>query len=133
MRLFSRKEKHPKGQQQPTLAMDRSSASISSINSSRKSPDISHSTCLHRASNGSSHPTTPLTPFSQAHMPKIDLPRPPDPQLDPVGYLRSLPAVRERCIILTNLALKNQLRHFDVDMSKFDDVVMFVAGIIKVN
>lgn len=64
-------------------------------------------------------------------MPKVDLPRPPDPQLDPAGYLRSLNAVRERCSIVTDKALRNELRHFDVDMRKFSDVVMFVANIIK--
>jgi hypothetical protein len=60
------------------------------------------------------------------------MPRPPDPQLDPVGYLRSLPAVRERCKIVTEKALQNDLRHFDVDMQKFPDVVSFVSQIIKV-
>ncbi|KAH8908338.1 DUF1688-domain-containing protein [Coniochaeta sp. PMI_546] len=64
-------------------------------------------------------------------MAKVDLPRPPDPQLDPVGYLRSLNAVRERCSIVTDKALRNDLHHFDVDMRKFDDVVTFVANIIK--
>ncbi|OIW30366.1 DUF1688-domain-containing protein [Coniochaeta ligniaria NRRL 30616] len=64
-------------------------------------------------------------------MAKVDLPRPPDPQLDPVGYLRSLNAVRERCSIVTDKALRNDLHHFDVDMGKFDDVVTFVANIIK--
>ncbi|KAJ2905316.1 Uracil catabolism protein 4 [Zalerion maritima] len=111
--------------------MDPSNASINSGTSSIKSPDVNQSMGLNRVSNGSSHPTTPLTPFSPVHMPKIDLPRPPDPQLDPAGYLRSLPAVRERCMILTTKAIRNELRHFDVDMSKFEDVVTFVSCIIK--
>lgn len=59
------------------------------------------------------------------------MPRPPDPQLDPAGYLRSLGAVRHRSKIVTDKALKNELRHFDVDMNKFSDVVTFVANIIK--
>lgn len=59
------------------------------------------------------------------------MPRPPDPQLDPAGYLRSLGAVRERCKIVTAKAYKNELRHFDVDMQKFPDVVSFVSNIIK--
>lgn len=63
--------------------------------------------------------------------PKVDLPRAPDPQLDPAGYLRSLNAVRERCSIVTDKAYRNDLHHFDVDMGKFDDVVTFVANIIK--
>lgn len=65
--------------------------------------------------------------------PKIDLPRAPDPQLDPAGYLRSLNAVRERCSIVTDKAYRNDLHHFDVDMGKFSDVVTFVANIIKVS
>jgi hypothetical protein len=65
-------------------------------------------------------------------MAKVDLPKPPDPQLDPAGYLRSINAVRERCSIVTDKALRNDLLHFDVDMGKFDDVVTFVASIIKV-
>lgn len=70
--------------------------------------------------------------MSPVKLPKIDLPRPPDPQLDPAGYLRSLGAVRERSKIVTDKALRNELKHFDVDMSKFPDVVTFVTGIIKV-
>jgi len=34
---------------------------------------------------------------------------------------------------VTDKALRNELRHFDVDMNKFDDVVSFVANIIKVS
>lgn len=60
------------------------------------------------------------------------MPRAPDPQLDPVGYLRSLGAVRERSKIVTDKALRNELLHFDVDMTKFADVVTFVGRIIKV-
>jgi hypothetical protein len=59
------------------------------------------------------------------------MPRPPDPQLDPAGYLRSLGAVRERCKIVTAKACRDELHHFDVDMEKFPDVVSFVANIIK--
>ncbi|CAK7241256.1 MAG: hypothetical protein STHCBS139747_002716 [Sporothrix thermara] len=82
------------------------------------------------SSNGSL-PGTPATPFSPVHLPKVDLPRPPDPALDPAGYLRSLNAVRERSRIVSNKALRNELNHFDVDMSKFPDVVSFVSQIIK--
>ena len=61
------------------------------------------------------------------------MPRPPDPQLDPVGYLKSLGAVRERSKIVTEKALRNDLKHFDVDMDMFPHVVNFVARIIKVS
>lgn len=62
----------------------------------------------------------------------MELPKGPDPDLDPAGYLRSLGAVRERCRVLTTKAIKSELRHFDVDMGKFPEVVSFVASIIKV-
>jgi hypothetical protein len=39
--------------------------------------------------------------------------------------------VRQRSKIVTDKALKNELRHFDVDMNKFSDVVTFVSSIIK--
>lgn len=70
--------------------------------------------------------------MSPVKIPKIDLPRPPDPQLDPCGYLRSLGAVRERSKIVTDKATRNELNHFDVDMTLFPTVVTFVAGLIKV-
>ncbi|KAH7633270.1 hypothetical protein B0T09DRAFT_318634 [Sordaria sp. MPI-SDFR-AT-0083] len=80
----------------------------------------------------SSNPgTPPFSPGLNPGVPRIDIPKPPDPQLDPVGYLRSLGAVRERCKIVTEKALRNELNHFDVDMHKFEDVVSFVANIIK--
>lgn len=62
---------------------------------------------------------------------RVNLPKPPDPSLDAAGYLKSLGSVRERSKIVTDKALRNALNHFDVDMSKFPDVVSFVCGIIK--
>lgn len=41
-------------------------------------------------------------------------------------------AVRERSKIVTDKAIRNELKHFDVDMRKFPDVVTFVSQIIKV-
>lgn len=70
--------------------------------------------------------------MSPAKLPKVDLSRSPDPELDPVGYLRSLGAVRERSRIILERTTENQLNHFDVDLSKLPDVVNFVAGLIKV-
>lgn len=142
----------------PSISTTHSSTSIQSASSSLFSPRG-----FGRMSNGNSHahahpgggggvtsnpsqPPTPLTPFSPAGgapagagvamappPPKVDMPRPPDPQLDPAGYLRSLNAVRERSLIVTEKALRNELNHFDVDMSKFPDVVGFVSRIIKVS
>lgn len=83
------------------------------------------------AASTGSLPGSPATPFSPVHLPKVDLPRPPDPALDPAGYLRSLNAVRERSRIISDKALRDELNHFDVDMTKFPDVVSFVGQIIK--
>lgn len=136
MGLFSRKDKAHKSQpQKPSLTTVQSQVSIESNNSSIKSPAGTFSSrAMNRSSAGTNHtsaPNTPLTPFSP-HIPKIDLPKPPDPDLDPAGYLRSLGAVRERCKIVTSKAVKNELNHFDVDMRKFPEVVSFVASIIRV-
>jgi hypothetical protein len=134
MGLFSRKDKHNKAK--PALEPSNSNTSLHSGSSIKSPAPTSGFGRVNRTSAGTgstSGPGTPLTPFSPAHsMAKVDLPRPPDPQLDPVGYLRSLNAVRERCSIVTDKALRNDLHHFDVDMGKFDDVVTFVANIIKV-
>lgn len=122
MGLFSRKEKPPK-----TDPPQHSSYSTASIHSSG-------SRGLGNRISASSVATTPLSPKGGAppfKLPKIDLPRPPDPQLDPAGYLRSLVAVRDRSKIIFDKALRNQLRHFDVDMSKMQDVTTFVCGLIK--
>lgn len=121
MGLFSRKEKAPKPE--PPLQSSYSNNSIHS-NQSRS--------VLNRVSAGSVGPGTPLSPKTPFKMPKVDLPRPPDPQLDPAGYLRCLPAVRERSKIVFDRALRDDLNHFDVDMTKMADVVSFVSGLIKV-
>lgn len=140
MGLFSRKDKSQRGpSQKPSLTTVQSQVSIESSASSIKSPAGTFSSrAMNRSSAGTNHtshtsaPNTPLTPFSP-NIPKIDLPRPPDPDLDPAGYLRSLGAVRERCRVITTKAVKNELRHFDVDTSKLPEVVSFVASIIKVS
>lgn len=60
------------------------------------------------------------------------MPKAPDPAVDPAAYLRSIGAVRERCNVIKEKASRNELNHFDVDMSKFDDTASFVVGLIKV-
>lgn len=154
MGLFSRKDKNrtSKSANSPLkpLFTSQSTASFESMGSI-KSPNLSSQQHLsqysthtytgrpvNRSSSGTaitatssvSNPGTPLTPFSPV-MAKIDLPRGPDPAQDPAGYLRSLQAVRERTRIISDKALRNELNHFDVDMSKFADVVTFVTQIIK--
>jgi hypothetical protein len=145
MGLFSRREKAPKSMVDPkpphVLSTSQSKSSLTSGSSSIKSPigGFSASRMMNRTSagttstnGGTSTPGTSFSPGTPA-MPRIDMPRPPDPQLDPAGYLRSLGAVRERSKVVTEKAYRNQLHHFDVDMDKFDDVVSFVSNIIKVS
>ena len=127
MGLFSRKDKTPKADQ--AINTSQSNVSVNSHSSSLRSPAAANNrNPMNRTSAASTS-----GPMSPVKLPKIDLPRPPDPQLDPAGYLKSLGAVRERSKIVTDKALRNELKHFDVDMSKFDDVVTFVTGIIKVS
>jgi Protein of unknown function (DUF1688) len=65
-------------------------------------------------------------------VPKVDLPAAPNPHTDPARYLRSINAVRERSNIVLRKALSNELKHFDVDLSKLDETVKWVTSIIKV-
>jgi len=65
-------------------------------------------------------------------IPKIEMPKAPDPSVDPAGYLRSIGSVRERCRLVLRKAERNQLRHFEVDMGKFEDTTRFVVSVIKV-
>ncbi|KAI0110606.1 DUF1688-domain-containing protein [Hypoxylon sp. NC0597] len=133
MGLFSRKPKAPKpvNATAPGGGAGNDAASLNSEGSNIKSPSSRiqiHS--INRSSAGSM-PQTPLTPMTPHPLPRINLPKPPDPSLDAAGYLKSLGAVRERCKIVTDKALRNNLNHFDVDVTKFPDVVSFVCGIIK--
>ncbi|KAJ5775523.1 uncharacterized protein N7511_000534 [Penicillium nucicola] len=66
-----------------------------------------------------------------ASIPELPIARPPDPALDPAAYLRSIHAVRERSTIILNKAKNNQLKHFDVDLSKFEATASYVVSIIK--
>ena len=70
--------------------------------------------------------------FSSLNLADVKLPPPPDPALDPAGYLRSIDSVRARTRLIYQQAKKNQLNHFDVDGSKFQDTVDYVVSIIKV-
>lgn len=66
-------------------------------------------------------------------IPELPITKPPDPALDPAAYLRSIHAVRERAAIVLDRAKRNQLHHFEVDMSKFQATASYVVSIIKVN
>lgn len=65
-------------------------------------------------------------------IPDVPIPKPPDPWQDPVGYLRSIHAVRERSRLVLEKAKRNQLMHFEVDMDKFPETASYVVSIIKV-
>ncbi|KAG9252233.1 uncharacterized protein F5Z01DRAFT_682730 [Emericellopsis atlantica] len=126
MGLFTRKDKAPKAD--PPL---QSSYSTASVNSSGSRAGTGTGMGIGNRISASSVGGQPMSPKGPVKLPKIDLPRPPDPQLDPAGYLRSLGAVRDRSRIVYEKAQRNQLRHFDVDFSKMSDVVSFVTGLIK--
>jgi hypothetical protein len=57
----------------------------------------------------------------------------PEPGVDPVGYLRSIRAVRERTRLVFEKAQSNQLKHFVVNPGKFADTADYVTSIIKVS
>ncbi|RDW84873.1 hypothetical protein BP6252_02463 [Coleophoma cylindrospora] len=105
----------------------------SSTPSSRKDPSITDGHSYASSQSSIKSPTTPgygkmsLSPT----IPEIPLPKAPDPNLDPAGYLRSIYSVRERCSIVLAKAKRNELQHFEVDMSKFQDTTKFVCSIIK--
>ncbi|KAI9309581.1 hypothetical protein BJ944DRAFT_258320 [Cunninghamella echinulata] len=46
-------------------------------------------------------------------------------------YLTSINSVRDRCYKVQEAASRNQLKHFDVDNSKINDVVQIVVSLIK--
>ncbi|KAL6239456.1 hypothetical protein BDW75DRAFT_119469 [Aspergillus navahoensis] len=64
-------------------------------------------------------------------IPELSIAGPPDPALDPAAYLRSIHAVRQRSHIVLRKAKRNQLNHFDVDMTKFAETASYVVSIIK--
>ncbi|KAL8951192.1 MAG: hypothetical protein Q9222_002822 [Ikaeria aurantiellina] len=69
--------------------------------------------------------------FSGPSMADIALPPPPDPKLDPAGYLRSIHAVRDRSRLVHQKARRNQLAHFEVDIAKLDETAAYIVSIIK--
>lgn len=76
--------------------------------------------------------TVNSSPSANASLPEIPLPRAPDYNMDPAAYLKSVNAVRERSRMVFRLGQKGQLKHFNVDMSKFEETAQYVVSIIKV-
>lgn len=62
----------------------------------------------------------------------VEIPRPPDPGLNPAAYLKSIHAVRERSRLIMQRANSNTLNHFDVNMEMFQNTADYVISIIKV-
>ncbi|KAA6413177.1 MAG: hypothetical protein FRX48_02921 [Lasallia pustulata] len=69
--------------------------------------------------------------FRSPSIPDVIVPKAPDPEVDPAAYLRSIYSVRDRSKPILNLAKRNRLTHFEVDMPKFHDTAAYVVSIIK--
>lgn len=100
-------------------------------------PKGRHTFSTEKVSDYSLKSPTLTTTFSSVHSTMtvsvdIDLPPAPDPKKQPAQYLRSIYAVRERSKIVLAQAKTNQLNHFDVDLSKFQETADYVVAIIKV-
>lgn len=96
---------------------DSVASKFSRTNSSLKSPPLS------KTINGF---------VNSPSMTSISLPSAPDPNVDPAAYLSSVYAVRERSKLIYAQAQKNQLNHFEVDPSKWEETAAYVVSIIKV-
>ncbi|TKA79866.1 hypothetical protein B0A49_01574 [Cryomyces minteri] len=84
-----------------------------------------------KSSSMSTRKTTNGSSLGASSVLDIPIPRAPDPALDPAAYLRSVHSVRERSRFVLEKAKKNQLKHFHVDLSKFQDTASYVVSIIK--
>jgi hypothetical protein len=117
MGLFSRKEK----------------SSSNGSSSRTNSTNLTEVQSFRSSQSSLKSPTTPgFARMSIPTIPKVALPKAPDPNVDPAGYLRSIGAVRERCSVVLEKAKNNELNHFEVDMGRFKDTTKFVVSIIKV-
>jgi len=118
MGLFNRKSSTPAVNKS---ANSRKHAAIVSVQPSRDAEQASFR--QQPLANGSSGPP---------NLEQYRIPEPPDSRTDPVDYLRSIHAVRERSRIILEAAKRNNLTNFRVDMTKFSDTASYVAAIIKV-
>lgn len=103
------------------------SANGDSINSNGTKSSKSSLRSPPRPSNGNG------SAFTSPSLQDITLPPPPDPKIDPAAYLRSIYSVRERSKYVFNKAKRNQLAHFNVDYSKFNETATYLVSIINVS
>jgi hypothetical protein len=99
----------------------------SGSNSSSSSPKLSPKLTSQSSRSTMSSPKTPSFP-----KPTTQLPPPPDPKVDPEGYLTSLQAVRQRSQLVFEKVRRGQGKCFTLDPGQMDHVIKYVVGIIKV-
>ena len=54
-------------------------------------------------------------------------------ETEAIAYLRSPPAIRERCGLLFDLCCRGDLQHFDCDLTRLEPTVDFVLDTLQVN
>lgn len=124
MGLFSKKGSRANSVASDNTGKSSRKGSTTSANSLR-----STASATKMSLSGSSYSTLPPLPNSAS---LVKLPPAPNPQSNLGGYLRSIYAVRETSRNVLDAALKGRLTNFNVDMTKFQDVVSYVVSIIKV-
>ncbi|KAI5309603.1 hypothetical protein KEM55_002855 [Ascosphaera atra] len=77
------------------------------------------------------HSQLSLVSAATSSQSRSKMPPAPDPNVNPVAYLKSIHAVRDRSKLVMNKAKSNTLNHFDVDHSKFEETAKYVVSIIK--
>ncbi|KAK6517007.1 hypothetical protein TWF506_006886 [Arthrobotrys conoides] len=111
----------------------------SSKSNSLSSPDVNRKGSSTSVNSSVKSPTTPGSKMGFANgngaldtIPaSMSLPPPPNPHGDPVAYLRSLYAVRDRTKCIMDAAMKQQLTNFTFDKTKWEETVSYVVSIIK--
>ncbi|KAL8938953.1 MAG: hypothetical protein Q9211_002972 [Gyalolechia sp. 1 TL-2023] len=109
---------------------NRKSSKITSTDSDSVTSKASHTTSNLQSPSSNKTMNGSLPAIHSAPI-NIPLPPPPDPTVDPAAYLRSIHSVRERSQLVHAKAKRDQLNHFDVDLSKFGETAAYVVSIIK--
>ncbi|EWC47473.1 hypothetical protein DRE_00441 [Drechslerella stenobrocha 248] len=95
--------------------------------------DVNHKESSTSVNSSIKSPVTPGTmSFAHDGIPaSMSLPSSPNPWADPVVYLRSLYAIRERTKYVIDAAEKQQLTNFIYDKTKLSETARYVVSIIK--